>query len=212
MRWTQPTKRNAVIRAFVWFYCDGSITQISSISIYQPLLRMASHPHCLSSKPLPFRPCMAVTLCQVFNRDSNYIKNPFSGGQRTVVSTLVHTTSSLTSHPEEVPQSRNDVAQAPQPWIQLFSVPDQAWLLVSHILGVKMSLLAKASPSAVLQSTGFGWLALRYALSRGPWLDCLGWFTYLSKIKSSQRPSENFQRPSVILFQCNCTLLRVVSV
>lgn len=211
MRWTQPTKRNAVIRAFVWFYCDGSITQISSINIYQPLLRMACHPS-LSGKPLPFRPCMAVTLCWVFNRDSNYIKNPFSGGQRTVASTLVHTTSWLTSHPEEVPQSPTDVAQAPQPWIQLFSVHDQAWPLVSHILGVKTSLLAKASPSTVLQSTGFGWLSLLYALSRGPWLDCLRWFTYLSKIKSSQKPSANFQRPSVILFQCNFTLLCVVSV
>lgn len=48
--------------AFVWFYCDSSITRISSINIYlSPLLRMASHPPCLSGKVLPYGPSVPVT-------------------------------------------------------------------------------------------------------------------------------------------------------
>ena len=48
--------------AFVWFYCDSSITRISSISIsLSPLLRMTSHPPCLSGKALPSEPSVPVT-------------------------------------------------------------------------------------------------------------------------------------------------------
>lgn len=51
-----------LFRAFVWFYCDSPITQISAVNISLfPQWRGAGHPPCLSDEPLPFVPSMAVT-------------------------------------------------------------------------------------------------------------------------------------------------------
>lgn len=124
-----------LLRAFVWFYCDSSITQISSVNVYLfRLQRTASHPPCLPGKPLLFAPSMAVTSLLGLPLTETQVQRKLL--RRWLANCWLHRYHPCTHHHHLSLGSCNSHTahppRAPLPWVQLVFVHNHANPLAFH--------------------------------------------------------------------------------